>query len=695
MSTFEPKPFGKYFLIDKLAVGGMAEIYKAKTFGVDGFEKQLAIKKILPHYSADKEFIAMLTDEAKLAVRLSHTNIVQIYDLGKVGDDYYISMEFIDGINLRELMNRGKELGEKIPVEICLYIGSEICKGLDYAHSKRDENGQPLNIVHRDISPQNILISFEGETKIVDFGIAKAALNISHTTAGILKGKVTYMSSEQALGKPVDARTDIFSAGIILHEMLTGERLFTGETQIEVLKIIQTTHITGQSLSKKIPAEIRSILAKALAFSPNDRYGTAGDFQIALTKALYSQYVDFSPRQLANLIKKWFAPELKVKKKKTQEQTRLESETLPVIPPEVKQESIVHREEPFELMDEMMAPTTKPEDWIKPGQLRHTTPESVVTAKEFPKKEKKRRPLWPFITAALAVGGVLLAFFWSELEPKPLPSPTVGEIDISSEPDSARISVDNRDTGQVTPTTIGNLELAKSHHIRLEKEGFKPWEEEIDFAGQELVTLSAKLEAIVTTGFIDVGSTPPSALIFVNGADSGQKTPSQLTGLKTGDTYQIKLVLEGYRDFEQTVTVTDEKPVSLNGILEAAAKPGEKPEPKLPTPAPQPTPTPAPIATPTPKPAPKPATTPTPTPPIKESPDTSGSIASLRIDSSPRGASVVVNGQKSGVTPIVIRNLRKDQTHTVVVAMPGYKNWTRSIQTSKNYTELIATLSKE
>src|SRR3989338_864213 len=155
MAGFEPKPFGKYFLTERIAIGGMAEIYKAKTFGVDGFEKQLAIKKILPHYSADKEFISMLTDEAKLAVRLSNTNIVKIYDLGKVGDDYYISMEFIDGINLRELMNRGKELGEKIPVEICLYIGSEICKGLDYAHSKRDESSQPLNIVHRDISPQN------------------------------------------------------------------------------------------------------------------------------------------------------------------------------------------------------------------------------------------------------------------------------------------------------------------------------------------------------------------------------------------------------------------------------------------------------------------------------------------------------------------------------------------------------------
>jgi len=308
MAKFEPKPFGKYFLTEKLAVGGMAEIYKAKTFGVDGFEKQLAIKKILPHYSADKEFISMLTDEAKLVVCLSHTNIVQIYDLGKVGDDYYISMEFIAGVNLREVINRGKELKESIPLPICLFIISEVCKGLDYAHSKRDDHGQPLNIVHRDISPQNILISYEGESKIVDFGIAKAAQNVSHTTAGILKGKVTYMSSEQALGKPIDNRTDTFSTGLLLYELITGERFFTGETQLEVLKNIRTAHITEETLKDKIPLIVRPALAKALTHSPKERYETAGDFQIALTKLLYSQYSDFSPKQLASLIQKWFFP---------------------------------------------------------------------------------------------------------------------------------------------------------------------------------------------------------------------------------------------------------------------------------------------------------------------------------------------------------------------------------------------------
>ncbi|MBI4124969.1 MAG: serine/threonine protein kinase, partial [Deltaproteobacteria bacterium] len=176
MTEFEPKQFGKYFLLEKLAVGGMAEIYKAKTYGAEGFEKLLAIKRILPHAAEDKDFISMLIDEAKLSVVLSHANIVQVFDLGKAENDYFISMEFIHGVNLRDILYRLREKEKKLPMELAAYCASEICKGLDYAHRKTDSNNQPLGIVHRDISPQNILISYEGEVKIVDFGIAKAAM---------------------------------------------------------------------------------------------------------------------------------------------------------------------------------------------------------------------------------------------------------------------------------------------------------------------------------------------------------------------------------------------------------------------------------------------------------------------------------------------------------------------------------------
>ncbi|MCE9625930.1 MAG: serine/threonine protein kinase [Deltaproteobacteria bacterium] len=345
MAEFHPKPFGKYFLIEKLATGGMAEIYKAKTFGVDGFEKILAIKRILPHCAVDKEFISMLVDEAKLSVLLSHTNIVQVYDLGKVGDDYFISMEFINGINLREVLNRAKEIQEKFSEDIVVYILSETCKGLDYAHSKKDNEGKPLNIVHRDISPQNILLSFEGEVKIVDFGIAKAAMNISHTMAGILKGKISYMSPEQALGKPIDRKTDIFSTGLILYELLTGEKLFTGETQFEVLKKIRTTRLNENSFPDSIPLGLRKILAKALAYSVKDRYDNAGDMQIDLTRYLYSTYIDFTPRKLSGLMRKLFAQEIETKEVvHKKEDLSIDSKTRSIMIDAIAQQNLVHRD---------------------------------------------------------------------------------------------------------------------------------------------------------------------------------------------------------------------------------------------------------------------------------------------------------------------------------------------------------------
>ncbi|OVE81603.1 hypothetical protein BVY03_03100 [bacterium K02(2017)] len=316
MTYFEPRPFGKYFLTDLIAIGGMAEIYKAKTFGVDGFEKVLAIKKILSHYSSDKDFIVMLTDEAKLVVNLSHANIVQVYDLGRVGDDYFISMEHIDGINLKDLIERAKELDEKIPPEICAYIISEVCKGLDYAHHKKDTEGLPLKIVHRDISPQNILVSFDGSIKIVDFGIAKAAMNLSQTQFGTLKGKVTYMSPEQAFGKPIDGRTDLYSLGIILYELLTQKRFFVGESQMEILKKIRQTKVSLESLDESILDIYKPLLVKSLAHSVKERYQSAADMQIDFTRLLYSHFSNFSPKTLSTLLHDWFLNESKFKKKK-------------------------------------------------------------------------------------------------------------------------------------------------------------------------------------------------------------------------------------------------------------------------------------------------------------------------------------------------------------------------------------------
>lgn len=226
MATESQKPFGKYFLLDKLGTGGMAEIYKAKTFGSDGFEKTVVIKKILPHWANDPEFVRMLVDEAKLSVMLDHPNIVDVMDLGSVENTYYIAMACIDGFDLKTLMNRMEEKGRKIPIDIAAYVTMQSAAGLDYAHKKIGPDGQPLNIIHRDVSPHNILLSYNGDVKISDFGIAKAASKGSFTATGMLKGKFSYMSPEQTRGETLNQQSDIFSLGIVLYEMLTGKKMF-------------------------------------------------------------------------------------------------------------------------------------------------------------------------------------------------------------------------------------------------------------------------------------------------------------------------------------------------------------------------------------------------------------------------------------------------------------------------------------
>ena len=228
----QPVPFGKYYLLERINVGGMAEVFKAKAFGVEGFERLVAVKRILPNIAEDEEFITMFIDEAKIAVQLQHANIAQIFDLGKVEDSYFIALEYVYGKDLRAIFDHLRKVSDRMPTAQVCYVMMQVCEGLDYAHNKRDAQGRDLNLVHRDVSPQNVLVGYEGEIKLVDFGIAKAAGKASKTQAGILKGKFGYMSPEQVRGLPVDRRSDVFAVGICLYELLTGERLFVGRERL-------------------------------------------------------------------------------------------------------------------------------------------------------------------------------------------------------------------------------------------------------------------------------------------------------------------------------------------------------------------------------------------------------------------------------------------------------------------------------
>jgi hypothetical protein len=307
----KPIPFGKYYLLERINVGGMAEVFKAKAFGVEGFERLLAVKRILPNIAEDEEFITMFIDEAKIAVQLQHANIAQIFDLGKVDDSFFIALEYVHGRDLRSIFDRMRARGEGLPIALACHILMQVCEGLDYAHNKRDGQGRELNLVHRDISPQNVLIGYEGEVKLIDFGIAKAAGKASTTQAGILKGKFGYMSPEQVRGLPIDKRSDIFAVGIVLYELLTGERLFVGETDFSTLEKVRNVEIVPpSSYNKKIPQELERLILKALARDPEDRYQNAIDLHDDLQSFLYSVGEFFSRKDLAAWMKKSFSAEI-------------------------------------------------------------------------------------------------------------------------------------------------------------------------------------------------------------------------------------------------------------------------------------------------------------------------------------------------------------------------------------------------
>jgi len=304
--------FGQYLLLSKIATGGMAELFKAKRKGVEGFEKILAIKRILPHMSDNEEFITMFIDEAKLAAQLTHHNVCQIFDLGKIDNSYYIAMEYVHGKDLRAVLRAARTRDKEIPVELSILITSKICSALDYAHRKKNSNGQPLNLVHRDVSPQNILISYEGDVKLVDFGIAKAATKVHVTQHGALKGKLLYMSPEQAWGKAVDRRSDIFSVCAVLYEMLAGRPLFFEEndTEVTILEKVREAQITPiSSLIPTLPQELEKILTKGLQKNPDDRYQVASDMQKDLDNLFYTEGYNATSASLASFARSLFPEE--------------------------------------------------------------------------------------------------------------------------------------------------------------------------------------------------------------------------------------------------------------------------------------------------------------------------------------------------------------------------------------------------
>ena len=321
--------FGEYKILKKIATGGMAEVFLAKRVGMKGFEKLLAIKRILPQFSENEEFIAMFIDEAKLAAKLNHRNIVQIYDFGSQQDSYYIAMEYIFGKDLRSILKKSKDKGEHLPLAQCAYIITQAAKGLEYAHTLKDLFGKSLQIIHRDISPQNILISYEGEVMLADFGIAKAASKSTETRAGVLKGKILYMSPEQAWGKSIDRRSDLYSLGVLLHEMVTNRKLFDADSEFSMLEKVRNADVEFTSdVFANLPESFFHIIKKALEKNPENRYQSAHEMRVDLENYLLTTQERLSEKIVSDYLKQLFKEEIEEEIKILTESTEILVEKL-------------------------------------------------------------------------------------------------------------------------------------------------------------------------------------------------------------------------------------------------------------------------------------------------------------------------------------------------------------------------------
>ncbi|TKB07311.1 serine/threonine-protein kinase [Desulforhopalus sp. IMCC35007] len=296
----------KYTLLDLIGTGGMAEVYRAKLVGQRGFEKPLVIKQLLTEVAGDTEIVANFIDEARLAALLQHENIACVYDFGELDGHYFIAMEYLFGKNLHTVMAKAKSTSGSLEVSLALYVASKICAGMDYAHNLTDMQQKPLNIIHRDLTPHNVFFTYEGKVKIIDFGVAKAELFDNRTRAGVVKGKVTYMSPEQLVEGGVDRRSDIFSIGILLYEMLSGTRMYQGDTAALIRKCINVEYLPLEDIVPGLDPTVYAILHRALAKDKAKRYQSCGEMQDDISEYFIRQGLRPDDKIVKNLLQELF-----------------------------------------------------------------------------------------------------------------------------------------------------------------------------------------------------------------------------------------------------------------------------------------------------------------------------------------------------------------------------------------------------
>ena len=585
-------------------MGGMAEIFRAKAYGAHGFEKTLAIKRILPDLARDAEFETRFIAEAKVAVALTHANIVQIFDFGRFAGSLYIAMEHVDGPDLGRVLKVAGERGESVPIGAAMHVAMEVCKGLDVAHARR--------VVHSDISPSNILLSRLGEVKIADFGIARAAADGGPAAVGAanrVMGKWPYMSPEQTRGEPLDVRSDLFSAAVVIYELFTGEKLFRGQDVESIVESVRTMPIPPASARRaSLPPALDDVLAKALERDPARRYQQASELLRAFVEVSYSHTLVATAMDLAAAVGRWFPPpaagaspgaidadaliraDLGLGSATASGPRVTERGATPAMGrtamAAAADSAVPARGSPVESGKTVALPDARPgkvtfvrgergADGIPVWELTMAGDPAVVpplAPAAAPKRARRGRPLLGLV-ALLAAAAAVPALV--RRHDAAAVASVRAELTIESTPAGARVFLDGKEAPSPTPTTLAveRPRPEEPHRLELRLPGYRAWEARgVALAPGEHATYRAQLEAPATR--LLVTTDPPGAEVAVDGRTVGRTPLGNVTLAADGRAHALRLRRHGFLDVTEEIALADGKDVVVDRKLAAAPRYG-------------------------------------------------------------------------------------------------------------------------
>ena len=521
--------FGKYLILGELAVGGMAEVFLGVHRGLEGFQKSVVIKRVLPAFSSNPSFVQMFVDEARLAARLEHPNIVRTYEFGEVGGQYFTVMEYLPGEDLAKTLDKLAFARQQMPLHLAAGIVANVCSGLHFAHQLTDTSGRPLSLIHRDINPANVIVTYTGEVKIIDFGVAKT--NTSETQTGTIKGKVAYMSPEQLLARGVDQRSDVFSTGVVLWELLTGRPLFMRDNEGATLYAIMNEPIRLPSRYRAdVPHALDKITMRALARTPADRYDSAEEMGMDLEKFLADQ-PKYDARAVARMLEELFGSS-RAEAKRAIAQTRSLGRNISLV---------------MKLRTDVRADLAECLDSLASGSSTNGGPQEAMAASA----NRSLTAILAFVMLVCIAGGALYVVYGSGRGKEAVAKPTAqASLHVESVPPGAAISIGGEPTGLKTPATLSALTPGQVA-IRLDLPGYETVTELVDVPERGTATKRVVL-AQPPAGRLVLANLPEGATVIVDGAEYQAGEVMDVVAGK----HTVKVVLENKTIVEQQLATT-------------------------------------------------------------------------------------------------------------------------------------------